>query len=58
VGAADIGRRCKTASFPLVDNTTATTVLYNLLKPDITVDDDALGSKNKVVIKTRGCKFL
>jgi hypothetical protein len=36
-----------------VDNTTATTVLYNLVKPDIRVDDDALGSKNKVVINTR-----
>jgi len=55
VGAADVGRGNKTASFPPVDNTTDTTVLYNLLKPDIRVDDDddALVSKNKVVTKTK-----
>ena len=60
MGAADVGRGNKTASFPPVDNTTDTTVLYNLLKPDIRVDDDdydddddALVSKNKVVTKTK-----
>lgn len=59
MGAEDVGRGNKTASFPPVDNTTDTTVLYNLLKPDIRVDDDdddvddALVSKNKVVTKTK-----
>jgi hypothetical protein len=42
VGAADIGQGRQPASYSLVDNTTARTVLYNLLKPDIRVDDDAL----------------
>lgn len=50
--AGDTGQGRQTASYSLVDNTTTRTVLYNLLKPDITVDDDALGSKNKVVTKT------
>ena len=51
-----LGGEIKLLVSPPVDNTTDTTVLYNLLKPDIRVDDDdddALVSKNEVVTKTK-----